>query len=81
MRQYQLPAGFGVGGNYTFSKLTGNVEGESSGGGPGTFANLNVAYSECHPRRPISVMARNSTPLTKTDPSRCCQVIPSAARR
>ena len=46
MRQYQLPAGFGVGGNYTFSKLTGNVEGESSGGGPGTFANLNVAYSE-----------------------------------
>ena len=44
--QYQLPAGFGVGGNYTYSKLRGNVEGETSGGGPVTFANSTVAYSQ-----------------------------------
>jgi hypothetical protein len=44
--QYQLPAGFGVGGNYTYSKLTGNVEGETSGSGPVTFGSLNVAYTE-----------------------------------
>jgi hypothetical protein len=44
--QYQLPAGFGVGGNYTYSKLTGNVEGETSGGGPVTFASSSVAYTE-----------------------------------
>jgi outer membrane receptor protein involved in Fe transport len=44
--QYQLPAGFGAGGNYTYSKLTGNVEGENSGSGPITFSNLNVAYPE-----------------------------------
>jgi len=44
--QYQLPAGFGVGGNYTYSKLTGNVEGENSGSGPITFASLDVAYAE-----------------------------------
>jgi hypothetical protein len=44
--QYQLPAGFGVGGNYTYSKLTGNVEGETSGSGPVTFASLDVAYAQ-----------------------------------
>jgi hypothetical protein len=44
--QYQLPAGFGVGGNYTYSKLTGNVEGETSGGGPVTYSSLSVAYTE-----------------------------------
>ncbi len=44
--QYQLPAGFGVGGNYTYSKLTGNVEGETSGSGPVTFANLSVDHPE-----------------------------------
>ena len=44
--QYQLPANFGVGGNYTYSKLTGNNEGETGGAGPGTFAGLSVAYPE-----------------------------------
>ena len=44
--QYQLPAGFGVGANYTYSKLTGNVEGETSGSGPVTFGAKNVAYTE-----------------------------------
>jgi len=44
--QYQLPAGFGVGGNYTYSKLTGNVEGETSGGGPVTYGSTSVAYPE-----------------------------------
>lgn len=44
--QYQLPAGFGLGGNYTYSKLTGNVEGETSGSGPVTYANSSVAYKE-----------------------------------
>jgi len=44
--QYQLPAGFGIGGNYTYSKLTGNVEGETSGSGPVTFASSSVAYKE-----------------------------------
>jgi hypothetical protein len=44
--QYQLPAGFGVGANYTYSKLTGNVEGETSGSGPVTFGSKNVAYTE-----------------------------------
>jgi hypothetical protein len=44
--QYQLPAGFGAGGNYTYSKLTGNVEGETSGSGPVTFAGSSVAYTE-----------------------------------
>jgi outer membrane receptor protein involved in Fe transport len=44
--QYQLPAGFGAGGNYTYSKLTGNVEGETSGSGPVTFSSSSVAYKE-----------------------------------
>jgi outer membrane receptor protein involved in Fe transport len=44
--QYQLPAGFNVGGNYTYSKLTGNVEGETSGSGPVTFAGSSVAFKE-----------------------------------
>jgi len=44
--QYQLPAGFGVGGNYTYSKLTGNVEGETSGSGPVTFGSLGIAFKE-----------------------------------
>jgi hypothetical protein len=44
--QYQLPAGFGVGGNYTYSVLKGNVEGETSGSGPVTFANNSVAFKE-----------------------------------
>ncbi len=44
--QYQLPAGFGVGGNYTYSKLTGNIEGETTGGGPVTYGGLSVAYKE-----------------------------------
>lgn len=44
--QYQLPAGFGVGGNYTYSKLKGNVEGESSGSGPITYASTSVAFKE-----------------------------------
>src|SRR5262249_60598365 len=43
---YQLPKGFGVGGNYTYSKLRGNVEGETSGSGPVTFGALNVSYPE-----------------------------------
>jgi outer membrane receptor protein involved in Fe transport len=44
--QYQLPAGFGIGGNYTYSKLTGNIEGETSGGGPVTFGGSTVAFKE-----------------------------------
>jgi carboxypeptidase family protein/TonB-dependent receptor-like protein len=44
--QYQLPRSFTVGGNYTYSKLRGNVEGESLGGGPGTFAGSTVSYPE-----------------------------------
>ncbi|HSY49527.1 MAG TPA: carboxypeptidase regulatory-like domain-containing protein [Thermoanaerobaculia bacterium] len=44
--QYTLPAGFGVGGNYTYSKLTGNVEGETSGSGPVTFGSTSVAFKE-----------------------------------
>jgi len=44
--QYTLPAGFGVGGNYTYSKLTGNVEGETSGSGPVTFGGTSVAFKE-----------------------------------
>jgi outer membrane receptor protein involved in Fe transport len=44
--QYQLPAGFNLGGNYTYSKLTGNVEGETAGSGPVTFASSSVAYKE-----------------------------------
>jgi hypothetical protein len=43
---YQLPAGFGLGGNYTYSKLTGNIEGETSGSGPVTFGGTSVAYKE-----------------------------------
>jgi len=43
---YTLPAGFGVGGNYTYSKLTGNVEGETSGSGPVTYASTSVAFKE-----------------------------------
>jgi outer membrane receptor protein involved in Fe transport len=44
--QYQLPAGFGAGGNYTYSKLTGNLEGENTGSGPITFGGLSVGYKE-----------------------------------
>jgi hypothetical protein len=44
--QYQLPAGFGLGGNYTYSKLTGNVDGETTGAGPVTFASSSVAFKE-----------------------------------
>jgi len=44
--QYQLPAGFSLGGNYTYSKLTGNIEGETSGSGPVTFGARNVAFTE-----------------------------------
>src|ERR1051326_5268224 len=33
-----------------------------------------------HPRKPMNVMIRKITPLTKTAPRRCCQVMPSAAR-
>jgi len=44
--QYQLPAGFGVGGNYTYSKLTGNIEGETSGAGPVTYGSTSVAFKE-----------------------------------
>jgi len=44
--QYQLPAGFGIGANYTYSKLTGNIEGETSGGGPVTFGAQSVAFKE-----------------------------------
>jgi hypothetical protein len=44
--QYQLPAGFGAGGNYTYSKLTGNVEGETSGSGPVTYGSTSVAFKE-----------------------------------
>jgi hypothetical protein len=43
---YQLPKGFGIGGNYTYSKLRGNVEGETSGSGPVTFGSGTVAYPE-----------------------------------
>ena len=31
-------------------------------------------------RKPAKVMTRNSRPLMKTAPSRCCQVMPRAAR-
>jgi len=44
--QYQLPAGFGMGGNYTYSKLTGNIEGETSGSGPVTYGSTSVAFKE-----------------------------------
>jgi hypothetical protein len=44
--QYQLPAGFGIGGNYTYSKLTGNLEGETSGAGPVTYGSTSVAFKE-----------------------------------
>jgi outer membrane receptor protein involved in Fe transport len=44
--QYQLPKGFGMGGNYTYSKLRGNVDGETTGGGPVTFAASTVSYPE-----------------------------------
>ena len=44
--QYQLFTGFGVGGNYTNSRLKGNLEGESSGGGPGTFGSQDFQYSQ-----------------------------------
>jgi hypothetical protein len=44
--QYQLPAGFGLGGNYTYSKLTGNLEGETSGSGPVTYGLTSVAFKE-----------------------------------
>ena len=44
--QYQLPLGIGVGGNYTYSKLRGNYEGESGGGGPGTFSGASTSYPE-----------------------------------
>ena len=44
--QYQLPAGLGVGGNYTYSKLTGNLEGETSGSGPVTYGSTSVAFKE-----------------------------------
>lgn len=35
--QYQVLAHFNLGGNYTWSKLKGNYDGETVGGGPGTF--------------------------------------------
>lgn len=35
--QYPLLTHFNLGGNYTWSTLKGNYDGESSGGGPGTF--------------------------------------------
>ncbi|HSP13626.1 MAG TPA: carboxypeptidase regulatory-like domain-containing protein [Thermoanaerobaculia bacterium] len=44
--QYQLPMNFSLGGNYTYSKLTGNVEGETGGAGPGTFTGSTVSYPE-----------------------------------
>lgn len=44
--QYELPFNFSVGGNYAYSKLTGNVEGETGGGGPGTFGGSSVSYPE-----------------------------------
>ena len=49
---------------------------------PMPAAKLNFKLCEIdfasQPRSPISVMMRKRTPLTKTDPIRCCQVIPSA---
>lgn len=44
--QYQLPANLSVGANYTYSKLRGNIEGETSGSGPVTFGGLSVSYPE-----------------------------------
>jgi len=44
--QYQLPLNFGIGGNYTYSKLTGNIEGETSGSGPVSLSGLDVAYPQ-----------------------------------
>jgi hypothetical protein len=35
-----------VGGNYTYSKLRGNIEGETTGSGPVTFGGLSVSYPE-----------------------------------
>jgi outer membrane receptor protein involved in Fe transport len=44
--QYQLPAGFGAGGNYTYSKLTGNAEGENTGNGAAPFGGAALGYAE-----------------------------------
>lgn len=44
--QYQLPLNFSVGANYTYSKLRGNIEGETGGSGPVTFGGLSVTYPE-----------------------------------
>ena len=44
--QYQLPAGFGAGGNYTYSKLTGNGEIENTGNGAAPFTGAALGYKE-----------------------------------
>jgi len=44
--QYQLGRRFTLGGNYTYSTLKGNVEGETSGGGPVTFAGLSTQFAQ-----------------------------------
>ncbi len=44
--QYDLPKNFSLGGNYTYSKLTGNIEGETGGSGPVNFTGLSVSYPE-----------------------------------
>jgi hypothetical protein len=44
--QYQFTNAFSAGANYTYSTLKGNIEGETSGGGPVTFASLALDYPE-----------------------------------
>ncbi|HSP33971.1 MAG TPA: TonB-dependent receptor [Thermoanaerobaculia bacterium] len=44
--QYQFTNNFGLGANYTYSKLRGNTQGETSGGGPVTFASLSTQYAQ-----------------------------------
>lgn len=44
--QYHLPFNITAGGNYTYSKLRGNLDGETGGGGPSRFGGLTVSYPE-----------------------------------
>jgi hypothetical protein len=44
--QYSLTNNFSAGANYTWSTLKGNVEGETSGGGPVAFTGGSIQYPE-----------------------------------
>jgi predicted porin len=70
--QYQLPAGFGLGGNYTYSKLTGNIEGETTGGGPVTFGGLNLGQGLGTTRRTPPI--EPSSPISATSPGTPCDL-------